>query len=46
MAVIHAEPMSRRIVSRFGFETAAMYYVYGWMEPMDLDVIRTLVQDQ
>jgi ribosomal protein S18 acetylase RimI-like enzyme len=46
VAVIHAEPMSRRVVSRFGFETQAMYYVYGWMEPMDLEVIRTLVQDQ
>lgn len=46
VALIHAEPMSRRVVSRFGFETQAMYEVFGWMEPMDLDVIRTLVQDQ
>lgn len=46
VALIHAEPMSRRVVSRFGFETYAMYQVYGWMEPMDLEVIRTLVQDQ
>ena len=46
VALIHAEPMSRRVVSRFGFETYALYDVYGWMEPMDLEVIRTLVQDQ
>ncbi len=46
VAVIHAEPMSRRVVSRFGFETHAMYDVYGWMDPMDLDVIKTLIQDQ
>lgn len=46
VALIHAEPMSRRVVSRFGFETYVMYDVYGWMEPMDLDVIRSLVQDQ
>ncbi len=45
VAMIHAEPMSRRVVSRFGFETYAMYDVYGWMEPMDPDVIRTLVVD-
>lgn len=45
VAMIHAEPMSRRVVNRFGFEPYAMYDVYGWMEPMDLEVIATLVQD-
>lgn len=46
VAMIHAEPMSRRVVARFGFEPYATFDVYGWMEPMDLDVIATLVQDQ
>lgn len=46
VALIHAEPMSRRVVSRFGFQTYAMYDVFGWMEPMDLEVIKTLIQDQ
>ena len=45
VAMIHAEPMSRRVVSKFGFETVAMYDVYGWMEPMDAEVIRQLVVD-
>jgi len=45
VAMLHAEPMSRRVVSRFGFETVAMYDVYGWMEPMDPEVIRRLVVD-
>lgn len=46
VAMIHAEPMSRRVVAKFGFQPYATFDVYGWMEPMDLDVIATLVQDQ
>ncbi|MBI1801929.1 MAG: GNAT family N-acetyltransferase [Chloroflexi bacterium] len=45
IAAINAEPMSRRIVSRYGFQTYGMYYLYGWMPVMDLNVIRTLVQN-
>ena len=45
VAMIHSEPMSRRVVSRFGFETYAMFDVYGWMEPMDEEVVRSLVVD-
>jgi predicted acetyltransferase len=46
VAMTFAEPMSRRIVSRFGFETYATHDVYGWMEPMDPAVIRALVVDE
>ena len=45
LAVLHAEPMSRRVVSRYGFRTFAMFDVYGWMPVMDPAVIATLVQD-
>lgn len=45
VAMLFAEPMSRRVVSQFGFEICAMFDVYGWMEPMDLNVIRNLVVD-
>lgn len=46
VAMIIAEPMSRRVVARYGFETKAMRYVYAWMPVIDPAVIRTLVQDQ
>jgi GNAT superfamily N-acetyltransferase/ketosteroid isomerase-like protein len=45
IATIHAEPMSRRVVARYGFETQAMFDVYAWMPLMDPAVIATLVQD-
>jgi ketosteroid isomerase-like protein/GNAT superfamily N-acetyltransferase len=43
LAAIHAEPMSKRVVSRYGFEEYGRVRVYGWMPEMDLDVIRSLV---
>jgi GNAT superfamily N-acetyltransferase/ketosteroid isomerase-like protein len=46
IAAIDAEPMSRRVVSRYGFKEYARTYVYGWMPVMDLDVIRSLVPDE
>ena len=45
VAIIHAEPMSRRVVARYGFETQAMFDVYAWMPVMDPAVIATLVQN-
>jgi GNAT superfamily N-acetyltransferase len=46
IAAIHAEPMSRRVVSKFGFNEIARYYLYGWMPVIDMDVIRSLVPDE
>lgn len=46
IAAIHAEPMSRRVVSRFGFRELARYYLYGWMPVIDMKVIRSLVPDE
>lgn len=45
IAAIHAEPMSRRVVSRYGFKEYARYYVYAWMPVIDMDVIKSLVPD-
>jgi len=45
VAVIHAGPMSRRVVEKYGFEAVGMFEVYGWMPVMDPTVIATLVQD-
>ncbi len=46
IAAIHAEPMSRRVVSKFGFKELATYYLYAWMPVMDMEVIRSLVPDE
>ncbi len=46
IAAIHAEPMSRRIVSKFGFKEIARYHLYGWMPVIDMNVIRSLVPDE
>ena len=46
LAAIHAEPMSRRVVARYGFKEYARTYVYAWMPVIDLDVIRSLVPDE
>ncbi len=43
VAAIHAEPMSRRIVVRYGFKECARQYLYAWMPVMDMNVIRSLV---
>ena len=45
VATIHAEPMSRRVVARYGFEPQALFDVYAWMPVIDAAVIATLVQD-
>ncbi len=43
VAAIVAEPMSRRVVSRYGFKEYARTYIYGWMPVIDVDVIKSLV---
>ena len=43
---IHAEPMSRRVVFKFGSRDLARYYNYGWMPVLDMNVIRPLVPDE
>jgi hypothetical protein len=43
VAAINAEPMSRRIVKRYGFKEYARTYIYGWMPVMDVEVIKSLV---
>jgi hypothetical protein len=43
LALIDAEPMSRRVVVRYGFVERGITRIYGWMPVMDLDVIRSLV---
>jgi GNAT superfamily N-acetyltransferase len=43
IAAINAEPMSRRIVTRYGFKEYARMYIYGWMPVMDVEVIKSLV---
>ena len=43
VAAIVAEPMSRRVVSCYGFKEYARTYIYGWMPVIDIDVIKSLV---
>ncbi|MBI5032836.1 MAG: GNAT family N-acetyltransferase [Chloroflexi bacterium] len=45
VAMIHAEPMSRRVVSKYGFKEYGKAYLYGWMPVMDMQVIKSLVPD-
>jgi GNAT superfamily N-acetyltransferase len=45
VAMIHAEPMSRRVVSKYGFKTYGMAYLYAWMPVIDMAVIKSLVPD-
>ena len=45
VAMIHAEPMSRRVVSKYGFKEYGKAYLYGWMPVIDLRVIKSLVPD-
>jgi len=45
VAIIHAEPMSRRIVSKYGFKEYGKAYLYGWMPVIDVQVIKSLVPD-
>jgi GNAT superfamily N-acetyltransferase len=46
MAVIYAQPMSRRVVSRYGFKEYGTTYIYAWMPEIDMDVIRSLVVNE
>jgi GNAT superfamily N-acetyltransferase len=46
VATIQAEPMSRRVVVRYGFEERARTQLYAWMPVMDMDVIKGLVPDE
>ncbi len=43
VAAIHAEPLSRPIVLRYGFQEYSRIYIYGWMPEMDIAVIKSLV---
>ena len=45
LGAIQAEPMSRRIVVRYGFVERARTQIYAWMPVIDMDVIRSLVPD-
>ncbi len=45
IAAIHAEPMPRRVVARYGFKQYGRIHTYAWMPVVDLDVIRTLVSE-
>lgn len=46
IAVIHAAPMSRPIVARYGFKPYARTLIYGWMPEPDPAVIRSLVPQE
>jgi predicted N-acetyltransferase YhbS len=43
LAAIGAEPMSRRIVSHYGFKVYSRIDIYAWMPVIDMAVIRSLV---
>ena len=43
LAAIHAEPLSRPIVAKYGFKEYSRIYIYGWMPVIDVDVIKSLV---
>ena len=45
VAAIHAEPMSRRVVSKYGFKEYGKAYLYAWMPVMNMQVIKSLVPD-
>ncbi len=45
LAAIHAEPMSRPIVERYGFKEYARLYLYAWMPVPDLEVIKSLMPE-
>jgi predicted N-acetyltransferase YhbS len=46
VSAIHAEPMSRRVVSRYGFRELARFYIYVWMPVIDMQVVKSLVPDE
>lgn len=43
VAMIHAGPMSRRVVEKYGFREFGLQRVYAWMPVMDMEVIKSLV---
>jgi predicted acetyltransferase len=45
VVAIHAEPMSRRVVSKYGFTEYGKAYLYAWMPVIDPAVIKSLVPD-
>jgi GNAT superfamily N-acetyltransferase len=45
LAAIQAEPMSRRVVVRYGFKEYGRTYAYAWMPVIDMDVIKSLIPD-
>jgi GNAT superfamily N-acetyltransferase len=46
VAAIHAEPMSRRVVSKYGFKEYGTAYLYAWMPVIDRAVIQSLVPNE
>jgi predicted N-acetyltransferase YhbS len=46
VAAIHSEPMSRRVVSKYGFRPYGRTMKYGWMPVPDHNVIRGLVAQE
>lgn len=46
IATIDAEPMSRRVVTRYGFKEYGKIAIYAWMPVMDMNVIKQLVPDE
>lgn len=46
IAAIHAAPMSRPIVAKYGFKPYARFLIYGWMPEPDMDVIKSLVPQE
>ena len=46
LAAIDAEPMSKRVVERYGFKEYGKNLLYAWMPVIDMDVIRSLVPDE
>ncbi|MCI0475665.1 MAG: GNAT family N-acetyltransferase [Anaerolineales bacterium] len=45
VVAIHAEPMSRRVVSKYGFKEYGKADLYAWMPAIDPAVIKSLVPD-
>ncbi len=43
IATIDSAPMSRPVVTRYGFREFAKTYIYAWMPVIDMQVIKTLV---
>lgn len=46
MATVDAEPMSRRVVTRYGFKEYGKISIYAWMPVIDMEVIRQIVPDE